>query len=299
MKDKLFSFVKRNALLIGGVAVVVLAILLFGALYTMNQAQQAIVFQFGEPKRVVREPGLKIKMPFIQNVIFYEKRLLDVDPPAEEVILADQKRLVMDTYTRWRIADPLEFYKSVRTEFQARARLQETINSQLRQEMGSVTLPTVLSDDRADIMHQVKERVNAEVKDLGVAIKDVRIRRADLPPSTSKAIYERMKSEREREAREFRAQGQEKAQQIRSRADRERTVIVAEAKRQSERLRGEGDAKAIAIYADAYGQDLEFFGFYRALQAYREAFNSGDTSMVLSPDSTFFEFFKNLPGSAQ
>ena len=282
---------KSYKLAIVGGLVVVLGILASASLFTVHQAEQAIVFQFGDPKRVIKEPGLNVKLPFVQNVITYEKRLLDVDPPAEEMILADQKRLVVDSYTRFRISDPLKFYQAVRSEGAARARLREVINSQLRQELGQVTLATVLSAERANIMTRVAEGVNAEARGIGAQVKDVRIRRADLPQSTSQAIYERMKSEREREAREFRAQGRELAQQIRARADRESTVILAEARRESQNIRGAGDAEATRVYAEAFSKDSEFFGFYRSLQSYRKSFNEGDTTMLVSPTSEFFRYF--------
>lgn len=288
---------KRLPLAILGVLVIALGVVASSALYTVDQTQQAVVFQFGDARRVVKEPGLHVKLPFVQNIISYERRLLDVDPPAEEMILADQKRLVVDSYTRFQIEDPLKFYQAVRSEAGARARLREVINSQLRQELGNVTLPTVLSDERSDIMSRVAEGVNQEAQAFGAGVKDVRIRRADLPEATSKAIYERMKSERNREAREFRAQGRERAQQIRARADRERTVLVAEAQRESQAIRGEGDGLAIKIYADAFGADEEFFSFYRSLEAYRIALKEDNTTLLLSPDSEFFRFFGQRLGA--
>ncbi len=278
--------------LIGGAAVL---IGLSSALFTVHQAEQAIVVRFGAPQAVIHEPGLKVKAPFIDEVRRYEKRVLDLDPPAEEIILGDQKRIEVDSFTRWRIVEPLLFYQAVGNEENARKRLTSVVNSSLRRVLGNVMLPAVLSEERTQIMSEIQRQVAEEAKGMGVAIVDVRIRRADLPEQTSQSIYERMKSERERQAREARAQGQERAQQIRSRAERERTVILAEAQRTAQLTRGLGDAEANRIYGEAYGKDPEFFGLYRSLEAYRQAFGD-NTSMVLSPDSEFFRYFGRLPG---
>lgn len=279
-----------------GVVAVLALVVLSSALFTVHQAEQALVLRFGAHRMTITKPGLKVKMPFIEDVVRYDARVLDLDPPAEQVILADQKRIVVDTFTRFRIVDPLQFYQAVRTEDAARARLREIINGALRRVLGNVTLQSVLSDERTAIMAEIMQQVQHETSGLGIHISDVRIRRADLPEETSQAIYDRMKSEREREAREARAQGQERAQQIRSRAERERTVILAEAQRQAQLLRGDGDAQANTIYAQAFGKDPEFFALYRSLQAYREALGSDSTSLVLSPDSEFFRYFGKLPG---
>jgi membrane protease subunit HflC len=236
-----------------------------------------------------------MKKPFIENVIRYDARLLDVDPPAVQVILADQKRIEVDTYTRFRIADPLLFYQAVHTEEGARARLTEIIGNSMRRVLGNVMLPSVLSPEREQIMHEIEQQVSAAAKSLGVDIVDVRIRRADLPPETSQAIYRRMESERQREAAEARAQGAERAQQIRAGADRERTVILAEAQRQAQTLRGEGESEANHIYADAFAADPGFFAFYRSLAAYRQALSNTDTTYLLAPDSDFFKFFASSP----
>lgn len=281
--------------ILGALALVTL-VLLGSALFTVHQAEQALVLRFGAHRMTITEPGLKLKMPFVDDVVRYDARVLDLDPPAEQVILADQKRIVVDTFTRFRIVDPLQFYQAVRTEDAARARLREIINGSLRRVLGNVTLQSVLSDERTAIMAEIMQQVQNETSGLGIHISDVRIRRADLPEETSQSIYDRMKSEREREAREARAQGQERAQQIRSRAERERTVILAEAQRQAQLLRGDGDAQANNVYAQAFGKDPEFFGLYRSLQAYREALGSDNTSLVLSPDSEFFRYFGKLPG---
>lgn len=290
---------KGKAFLVGlGVLAAVALVVLGSALFTVHQAEQALVLRLGAPRATITEPGLKVKVPFIENVVRYDARVLDLDPPAEQVILADQKRIVVDTFTRFRIEDPLRFYQAVRSEEAVRARLREIINGALRRVLGNVTLPSVLSEERTAIMAEIMRQVQQETSGLGITINDVRIRRADLPEETSQAIYDRMKSEREREAREARAQGQERAQQIRSRAERERTVILAEAQRQAQLLRGDGDAEANRVFASAFGRDAEFFALYRSLQAYREALGNESTSMVLSPNSEFFRYFGKLPDSA-
>lgn len=289
-----------NKLAAIGIAAAVLLIAAGSALFTVSETEQALVLRLGAPREIIKAPGLKVKMPFLDDVVRYDDRLLAVDPPAEQVILADQKRIEVDTFTRWRIADPLRFYQAVRTEEAARARLREIISSSLRRVLGSVMLPSVLSEERTRIMAEIQNQVNTEAEPLGIQVVDVRLRRADLPDETSNAIYERMKSERERQAREARAQGTERAQQIRSRAERERTVILAEAQRTAQVARGEGDAEASRIYAQAYGQDPQFFNLYRSLQAYREAFGGeGTTTLVLSPTGDFFRFFGSMPQGGQ
>jgi len=282
---------KRLAIL--GIVIVVLGILASASLFTVNETQQALVLQFGEPRRVIQEPGLKAKIPFIQNVVIYDRRVLDLDPPSEQVILADQKRLDVDAFARWRIIDPLRFFQSVGSEAVLEQRLNTIVISALRRVLGNVTMLAVLSAERAKVMTDIKEQVNAEAQRFGIEIVDVRIRRADLPEETSQSIFARMRSEREREAAEFRAQGQEQAQQIRARAERERTVILAEAQRESQVLRGEGDNQAFRIIADATGKDAEFYTFYRTLQAYREALRADDTTLVLSPQGDFFKYFSS------
>jgi membrane protease subunit HflC len=261
------------------------------ALFIVNQYEQAIIRQFGAPQPAISEPGLKIKIPFIQDVVILDKRLLEMDPPAEEVILADQKRIVIDSYMRYRISNPLVFYQAVGTEAGAQSRLREVVTSALRRVLGNATMASLLSEERATIMADILTQLNNETERFGIAVADVRIRRADLPTETSQSIYDRMKSEREREAREARAQGQERAQQIRSRADRERTVILAEAQRQAQINRGEGDGEANRTFAEAYSKDPAFFDFYRSLQAYRQSFGDHNTTLLLSPDSEFFRHF--------
>lgn len=279
-----------------GVLVVVAGIVAFMSLFVVPQVQQAIVLQFGAPVTAVKDPGLKVKLPW-QNVVYYDKRVLDLDPPKQQVILSDQKRLDVDSYARFKIVDPLLFFQTVKDEMGARSRLSPIINSSLRRVLGNETLLSILSDQRINIMASIRKQANDDARPLGMELVEVRIRRADYPEETSLNIYNRMKSERERESKEFRAQGQEQAQKIRADADKQRVVIVAEAKKQSEILRGQGDAEAIRIYAEAFGQDPDFFAFYRSMQAYRKAMKSGDTTMVLSPDSDFFVYFKDIEGA--
>ncbi len=277
------------ALLLAGVS---------GSLFTVNQTQQALVLQFGEPKRTIQEPGLAFKLPFIQDVTYYEKRVLSLIPQdAEEVILSDQKRLQVDAYARYKIEDPLLFYQTVRNELGARGRLEAIIDSSVRRALGRETLASILTGQRNDITRSIGEEVNASVSSLGIKIIDVRLRRADYPAATSQNIFNRMKSEREREAKEFRATGEEEAQKIRADAEKTRTVIISEAQREAQETRGAGDGKAIEIYADSFGQDADFFAFYRSMEAYRKSMNNNDTSLVLSPESSFFRFFKDKNGT--
>ena len=284
----------RRLFLILGILVILLGIGISSAAFTVHQTTQAIVLQFGEPKRVVTEPGLNFKLPFLQNVLYYEKRVLNLDPPVESILLADQKRILVDAFARYRISDALEFFKTVRTEGGVRQRLGPIVNASLRGVMGNATLASVLSEERADIMLQIKEKVNIEAGRFGIELVDVRIGRADFPEEISQAVYGRMKSEREREAAEFRAQGFEQAQRIRAAADREATVIRAEAKKESEIERGKGEGLRTQILNDAFGRDTDFFNFYRSMQAYEESLAGQSTYMVLSPDSEFFDFFSEI-----
>ena len=280
----------RRILLILGIVVIVLGVVASSALFTVHQTQQAIVLQFGDPKREVGDPGLKVKLPFIQNVLYYERRVLNLDPPVQRVILADQKPLLVDTYARYRIVDALRFYQTVRSEGTAGTRLATIINATTRGVLGNVNLASVLSQDRVDIMKNIRDQVNAEARRFGIDVVDVRIRRSDLPDETSQAVYDRMKSEREREAAEFRAQGYEQAQRIRAGADREATVIRAEAEREADIQRGQGEAERTRLLNDAFGRDPDFFNFYRSMQAYQESLRAG-TYLVLSPDGEFAGFF--------
>ncbi|HEY1797153.1 MAG TPA: protease modulator HflC [Stellaceae bacterium] len=286
----------RRILTIVAVVLIAVGVLADSSLFIVEQTEQALVLQFGQPVRVVRDPGLYFKRPFIQNVISYDKRVLDFEPPHEEVIASDQKRLVADSYTRYRIDDPLLFYQTVGTEDGVRARLLSIVSGSLRRVLGSVTLSDVLSEKRAAIMSHIRDEVAAEAKGFGIHVIDVRLRRADLPPENSEAIYARMQSERQQQAAQYRGEGSEAAQTVRANAERERTVILADANRDAQKLRGEGDAQAIKIYADAYGQDKSFFAFYRSLAAYKDALNGQTTTFVLAPDS---EFFRYLNGSQE
>ncbi|MGH6946961.1 MAG: protease modulator HflC [Kiloniellales bacterium] len=281
----------RRLLLVLGIIVVAIGVIASGALFTVHQTQQAIVLQFGDPKRVITEAGLNVKIPLFQNVEYYEKRILDLDPPVERIILADQKPLLVDSYARYKIVDPLRFFQTVRTESAVRQRLGTIINAGIRNILGNVNLANVLSQERVTIMQDIKENVNAEATRFGIEIVDLRIRRADLPEETSQAVYERMQSERQREAAEFRAQGYEQSERIRASADREATVIRAEAEREADILRGEGEGERTRVLNEAYGRDEEFFDFYRSMKAYERSLAGDSTYMVLSPDSEFFSFF--------
>ena len=272
-------------------AVVVLGVVASQALFVVQEVNQAIVLQFGDPKKIITKPGLNFKIPFIQNVVYLDRRVLNLDNPPEEVIAADQKRLIVDAFARFKIVDPLKFYISVGNERVARSRLATIINSRIRSVLGTQELATLLSTDRAVHMASIQNDVNTEAKNFGITIVDVRIKRADLPQANSEAIFKRMQTEREREAKEFRAQGAEMAAKITSTADKEVTVILANANKQSEIMKGEGDGQRNKIFAEAFGRDPQFFGFYRAMQSYEKALIGGDTSMILSPDSDFFKFF--------
>ncbi len=274
--------------------IIVIAATIFFSIFIVKEVNQAIVLQFGDPKRILLKPGLNFKIPFIQNVVFLDKRILNLDTPPEEVIASDQKRLIVDAFARFQIIDPLKFYISVGNERVARSRLSTIINSRIRNVLGQQQLQTLLSQDRTKQMALIQEGVNNEAENFGIKIVDVRIKRADLPQANSDAIFRRMQTEREREAKEFRAKGAEMAVTITSTADKEVTVILAEAQKQSEIMKGEGDGQRNNIFADAFGQDPEFFAFYRSMQAYGKAFNAGETSMILSPDSEFFKFFGNI-----
>jgi len=280
---------------------IVLAIFAIGffSVFVVKEINQAIVLQFGDPKRIITTPGFQVKIPFIQNVVFLDRRILSLDPPPEEVIASDQKRLIVDAFARFQIVDPLKFYISVGNERVARSRLATIINSRLRSVLGTQSLATLLSEDRTKQMAIIQEGVNNEAGKFGIEIIDVRIKRADLPQANSEAIYRRMQTEREREAKEFRARGAEMAVTITSTADKEVTVILANAKKQSEIMKGEGDGLRNKIFADAFGRDPEFFAFYRAMQAYETALIGGDTSLILSPDSDFFKFFGSIKPQAE
>lgn len=281
-----FGFLQGIIVVLGAIL-----ILFFSSVYVVYQPEQAIVLQFGEPMRVVNEPGLKFKVPFIQNVVFYDSRLLNLDPPAQEVVLNDKKRLDVDSFTRYRIIDPLKFYKTVRTEEQAQSKLAEIVNSSLRKVLGRVTLTELLSEKRTQIMQDISATVKKDAEAIGVSVADVRIRRADLPIEVMQAINHRMRTERERDAKEFRAKGQQEAQNIRAKADKEATIIVAEAEKNAQITRGQGDKDAVELWNKIVGQDVDFYEFYRSLDAYRKSLADKETSLVLSPDSEFFKYF--------
>ena len=274
--------------------ILVLGATAFFSIFIVKEINQAIVLQFGDPKRIISNPGINFKIPFIQNVVFLDKRILNLDAPPEEVIASDQKRLIVDAFARFQIVDPLKFYISVGNERVARSRLSTIINSRIRSVLGTQRLQTLLSADRTNQMALIQDGVNNEAEKFGIKIVDVRIKRADLPPANSEAIYRRMQTEREREAKEFRAKGAEMAITITSTADKEVTVILAEAEKQSQIMKGEGDGQRNKIFADAFGKDPEFFAFYRAMQAYEKALIGGETSLIMSPDSEFFKFFGNV-----
>ncbi|NKD85825.1 protease modulator HflC [Haematospirillum jordaniae] len=281
----------NGKLVLGGMAAFVLLLLVSGALFTVRQTQQAIVLQFGNPVRVIQEPGLHAKIPFAQNVILYENRVLELDPPTQELPLIDQKRIIVDTYARYRIVNPLEFYKTVRTESGLRDRLGGILNAAVRDELGESDLADLLTQKRGDVMRRITRAVQVRAPEFGIEIVDVRIGRTDLPQQTSQSVFNRMRSDRVAQAAQLRAEGEELKAKIQAEADRERTVLLAEARRVSEVLRGEGDGERNRILGDAYGRDPEFFRFYRSMEAYRNALGNGGTAMVLSPDSEFLKYF--------
>jgi modulator of FtsH protease HflC len=285
--------------LVGGIVAVLVVgalIVAYGSVFTVYQTRQALVVRLGQPVRVVTEPGLHFKVPLIDSVISIDKRILDLENPAQEVIASDQKRLVVDAFARYRIKDVLRFYQAVGTVDRANSQLSILLNSALRRVLGEATLTHVVRDERSQLMARVRDQLDTEAQPFGISIVDVRIRRADLPEQNSQAVYERMKTERQREAQEFRSQGLQRAQEIRAKADRDVTVLLADAQSKGEQVRGEGDGERNRIFADAYGRDPEFFSFYRSMQAYEAGLRAGDTRMVLKPDSEFFRFFVDPSG---
>ena len=273
------------------VAVLALALLGLLSLFTVQQTEQALVVRLGKPVDVVRAPGLHLKLPLTDSVVFYDTRLLPLEPPTEQIILGDQKRLEVQVYARYQITDPLLYYQAIRTVEQGRSQLTQIVSSAVRRALGQVKLTALLGEERRSITDVVLQEVIDRAKPLGITVADVRIRRADLPAETSQAIYDRMKSERQRQAKELRAQGFEWAQQIQSRADRERTVILSQAQRQALTTRGQGDAEANRIYAQTFGRDPKFFEFYRAMQTYRQALADSNPTLVLSPSSELLRYF--------
>jgi membrane protease subunit HflC len=286
----------------GGIlaALVLVALVIANStLFAVYQTDQALVVRLGEPLRVVTEPGLNFKLPFLDSVIDIDKRILDLENPAQEVIASDQKRLVVDAFARYRINDALKFYQTIGAIEGANARLSTLLNSALRRVLGEATTTDIVRDKRSQLMASVREQLEAEAHSFGIAVVDVRIRRADLPEQNSQAVYQRMQTERQREAAEFRAQGSQHSQEIRAKADRDVTVLIAEATSKGEQTRGEGDAERNRIFAEAYGRDPDFFSFYRSMQAYENGLHANDTRMLLKPDSDFFRFFGDPMGKAR
>jgi modulator of FtsH protease HflC len=285
--------------LAGGVIaalIIVALIVAYGALFTVYQTRQALVVRLGQPVRIVTEPGLHSKIPLIDSVISIDKRILDLENPAQEVIASDQKRLVVDAFARYRIKEPLKFYQTVGTVDGANLQLSTLLNSALRRVLGEATLTQVVRDQREHLMAKVREQLDTEAQAFGIAVVDVRIRRADLPEQNSQAVYQRMQTERQQEAAQLRAQGTQRAQEIRAKADREVTVLLADAQSKGEQTRGEGDGERNRIFAEAYGRDPDFFSFYRSMQAYEAGLKSTDTRMLLKPDSEFFRYFVDPSG---
>jgi membrane protease subunit HflC len=274
------------------------AVAVYASAFIVHQNEQALVLRFGEPKRVVNTPGLNWKVPLVDSVEIYDKRILDLDSQPQEVTASDQKRLVVDSFARYRIVDPLKFYQTLRYEEGVRSRLGPIIDSAMRRVLGGATFQDVVRDKREYLMNRIAEQVNREGNDFGLEVVDVRIKRADLPEQNSKSVFDRMRAERQREAAEFRAQGTAEANRIKATADREATVIRAEATRKGEQTRGAGDAERNKIYAEAYTKDQEFFEFYRSMQAYEHGLKSEDTRLLISPDSDFFKYFADPHGKA-
>ena len=280
-----------NRSIVSIVIVVLLIILGSSAFYTVDQTEYALVIELGKPVRVVKEPGLHLKIPFIQNVTYFERWLLIYDSSASEIVTKDKKKLVVDNYAQWRVVDPLKFYQTVRNEIGAQARLDDIIFSKLREELGKHDLADIVAKTRASLMEEVTRKSDDAVRDFGIKIVDVRIKRADLPPENEKAVYGRMKAEREREAKRYRSEGEEKALEIRAMAEKEKTIILSEAARKSQVLRGEGDAIATKIYAEAFSKDADFFDFLRSMESYKRSFKKGDI-LILSPESEYLRYIK-------
>ena len=286
----------------GGAAVVVVVALLiavYGALFTVSPTQQALVLRFGNPQAPVTEPGLHFKAPILDTVVYIDKRILDLESPSQELIASDQKRLVVDAFARYRIQDPLRFYQTLGSIGGANSQLSILLNSALRRVLGEVTFTHVVRDQRADLMARIRSLMDAEARGYGISVVDVRIRRADLPEQNSQAVYQRMQTERQREAAEFRANGNQRAQEIRSRADREVTILIADATSKAEQIRGEGDAQRNQIFAQAFNRDPDFFAFYRSMQAYEASMKHNDTRLLLKPDTNFFRYFNDPSGKTK
>ncbi|MDP7425323.1 MAG: protease modulator HflC [Rhodospirillales bacterium] len=285
----------RVVLAVIGIIVIAAGIIVFSALFTVHQTQQALVLQFGNPIRAETEPGLKFKLPFVQNITFFDRRILDLDPPAQEIILNDQKRINVDSFVRYKIIDPLEFRKTAQSDANFRQIFGGRLNAAVRSEVGKVLLGDMLSNKRDDVMQRITEQLKVQAPQFGIEVVDVRIGRTDLPETTSQSVYNRMRSQRIAEAAKLRAQGAELKAKTQAEADRDRTIILAEAQKNSQILRGQGEGAKTTILNEAFGQDMDFFEFYRSMEAYNEAFGEG-TTMVLSPDSDFFKFFGDISG---
>lgn len=282
--------------------IVLLGLAAVGAYFSffiVHQTQQAMVLQLGEVKKNISKPGLYWRIPFVQSVEYFDKRILELDAQPQRVISNDSKYLVVDAFMRYRINDPLKYYQAVRTETRARHRLSAVLSSSLLRVLGRASLVEVIRDKREELMRLISEDVNKNVKSLGMEVVDVRIKRADLPEANSEKVYERMRAERQREAAEFRAQGEEKSRELKAEANRAVTVLIAEAERKSQILRGEGDAERNRIFAEAYGKDPDFFAFYRSMQAYERGLSSSDTRLVISPNTDFFKFFRDPTGGTK
>jgi len=285
--------------LAGGVAIAlaaVVALLLYASVFTVHQTRQALVHRLGNPVDVITEPGLHFKLPFTDSVVYIDKRILDLENPAQEIIASDKRRLLVDAFARYRINDPLKFYQAVGSIDVANSRLSTLLNSALRRVLGESTFTQLVRDERAQLMARIREQMDREAAIFGISIVDVRIRRADLPEENSQAVYLRMQTERQREAAEWRAQGSQRSQEIKAKADRDVTVLTADATSKAEQIRGEGDAERNRIFAEAFGRDPDFFAFYRSMQAYEAGLRSGDTRMLLKPDSDFFRYFTDPMG---
>ena len=281
---------KKPFLAVFGLIIVVAGVTAYGALFTVHQTQQALILQLGNPIRTVPEPGLHFKLPFIQNIEFYDRRILDLDPPVQEVILLDQKRINVDAFARYKIVNPLEFRKRAVTNQNFRQVFGNRLNAAIRAEIGKILLGDMLTEKRSQVMDVISRHMKAQAAEFGTEVIDVRIGRTDLPEATAQAVYNRMRSDRVAHAAKLRAEGEEQKLKIQAIADKDRTIIIAEAQRESEILRGQGEGERNQILGEAFGQDPEFFDFYRSMEAYGEALGEG-TTMVLSPDSEFFRFF--------
>lgn len=280
-------------------ALLVLVILAGSMLFTVDQTEKALVLRFGEPQQLITEPGLHWKQPFVESVVVFDNRTLNLESPQEEVLASDSQRILVDSFLVYHIADPLRFYQTVGTVLRANNQLGSVLNSAVRRVLGDATLPQIIKEDRAGLMVKIRDQVDKEAQRLGAAVTDVRIRRADLPREISEKVFSRMQSERAREAAQYRAQGSEQAQTITARADRDVVILKADAQRRADQTRGAGDAERNRIFADAYGRDPDFFAFYRSMQAYASSLRPGDTRLVVSPSSAFFRFFDSptAPGA--